>query len=121
MTKLTEKEIFSAFVGATIDPQNFNKVAYRSGDKYLICNADYINNPLLCETFGITDTLKEKWGYSGVDFTISLFLDESTVLKGYLDKYCEGGGGHGRPTIHVLTPTQQELRIARRILQYITK
>lgn len=118
---LTEKEIFSAFIGAAINPQNFNKVAWRYGDKYMICNADYINEPLLCEAFGITDTLREKWGYSGVDFTISVFLDENTVSKGHLDKCREGGGGHGRPTTHVLTPTQQELRVARRILQYITK
>lgn len=121
MNKLTEKEIFSAYIGAAIDPQNFNKVAYRYGDKYLICNADYINDCLLCEIFGITDTLKEKWGYSGIGFTISVFLDENTVSNGHLDKYRESSGGHGRPTTHVLTPTQQELRVARRILQYITK
>ena len=121
MIRLTEKEIFSTFIGASIDPQTFNKVARRSGDKYLICNADYISDPLLCETFGVTDALKEKWGYSGIDFTISISIDENIISKGCLDKYREGGGGHGRPTIRVLAPTQQELRVARRILQFISK
>ena len=118
---LTEKEIFSAFIGASIDPHNLNKVAYKNWDKYMICNADYINDPQLCETFGITDRLKEMWGYSGVDFTIYLTVEDSTITEGHIYKAKEGCGGHGRPTSKALSVSQQELRVTRRILQYITK
>lgn len=118
---LTEKEIFSAFIGATIDKQTFNKVACKNGGQYLICNADYISDPQLREIFGVTDALEEKWGYSGIDFSLHITIEGDTISKGHLDKYRESCGGHGRPIIRVLTPTQQELRIARRILQYITK
>lgn len=121
MTKRTEKEIFSAFIGATIDPQTFNQVAYKNWDKYMICNADYINKPQLCEIFGITDRLKWMWGYSGVDFTIYLSVEDGTIKEGHIYKAKEGCGGHGRPTSKVLSISQQELRITRRILQYITK
>ena len=118
---LTEKEIFSSFIGASIEPQNFNKVAYKNWDKYLICNADYINDPKLRETFGITDRLKWMWGYSGVDFTIYLTVEDGAIKEGHIYKAKEGGGGHGRPSSQVLSVSQQELRVARRILRYITK
>lgn len=118
---LTEKEIFSLFIGSAIDPQIFSKVAYKNWDKYLICNADYIDNPQLCETFGITDRLKWVWGYSGVDFTIYLTIEDSTITEGHIYKAKEGCGCHGRPTSKVLSVSQQELRVARRILRYITQ
>lgn len=118
---LTEKELFSSFVGENINPQAFSKVAYKNWDKYMICNADYINDPQLCETFGVTALLKERWGYSGVDFTIYLTVEDGTIKEGHIYKAKEGFGGHGRPTSKALCVSQQELRVTRRILQYITK
>lgn len=121
ISKLTEKELFASFIGASIDPQAFSKVAHKNWDKYMICNADYINDPQLCEAFGVTALLKERWGYSGVDFTIYLTIEDSTIKEGHIYKAKEGCGGHGRPTSKPLSVSQQELRVTRRILQYITK
>lgn len=120
MNKLTEKEIFSQFIDKAVNTDTFAKVAYKNGSEYMICNADYIDDPQYCELFGITDLLKWKWQYSGVDFTIYLTVEDGTITKAHLYKAKEGCGGHGRSTSSVLTETQQELRVARRILQYIT-
>lgn len=121
MNKVTEREIFSAFFGKSVNPKTFDSVAYQNGgNQYLICNADYVGDSQLRETFGITDRLKWMWGYSGVDFTIYLTIVDNTIAGGHIYKAKEGGGGHGRCTSTVLTVSQQELRVARRILQYIT-
>ena len=119
MAKLIEQDIFASFTGKTVTG-NFSSVAYKNGSEHMICNADYINNTQLLETFGITDRLKWMWWYSGVDFTIFLKVEDRIVKAGHIYKAKEGGGGHGRCATTPLSVSQQELRIARRILEYIT-
>ena len=120
MGKLIEQGIIGPFIGKAVNQETFDNVAHKNRDRYLICNADYIDKPMYCELFGVTDRLKEMWGYSGVDFSMYLTIEDGVITKANLDKYHERGGGHGRPAITVLTISQQELRVARRILQYIT-
>ena len=120
MSNLTEKDIFNLFIGKAVNLETFSKVAYQNGSEYMICNADYIDDPNYCELFGITERLKWMWKYSGVDFTIYLTIEDGIITKAHLYKAKEGCGGHGRSTSCVLTVSQQELRIVRRILQYIT-
>ena len=120
MNNLTEQDITSQFIGKSVNTETFNKVAYKNGSEYIICNVDYIDAPQYCELFGITDRLKWMWKYSGVDLTIYLTIEDGIITKAHLYKSSEGCGGHGRPSSRVLTVSQQELRVARRILQYIT-
>lgn len=122
MNKLTETEVFTPFIGKAVDLGVLSSVGYANGEsRYLICNADYIDKPQYCELFGITDRLKWMWKYSGVDFTIYLTVENKTIIKAHLYKVKEGCGGHGKSVSQVLSVTQQELRVARRILQYITE
>ena len=121
MVKPTEKDIVIPFIGKAINKKRFNDIAcHNRGNSYLICNADYIGKPQYIDMFGITDRLKEMWEYSGVEFCLFLTLDNCTITKCHIDKIRYGGIGHGRPVTHVLSVSQQELRVARRILQYIT-
>ncbi|MBR5199241.1 MAG: hypothetical protein IKW20_05370 [Bacteroidales bacterium] len=120
MPKLIEQDLIRPFIGKAVNQEAFNKVAYKNGSEYMICNADYIDDPQYCELFGITDRLKWMWKYSGVDLTIYLAIDDGAITKARLYKAKEGCSGHGRSTSCVLTVSQQELRIVRRILQYIT-
>lgn len=122
MADLIERDIFASFIGKTVNHETCKKpVRHNGGNNYLICNADYKDDPQLRETFGITDRLKEVWEYSGVDFTICLTVEEGIITEGHIYKCREGGGGHGRPVVRPLKETQQEMRVARRILAYITK
>ena len=119
MTKLTERDIIAPFIGKTVNQEHFNNIGYSNGgNRFLICNADYINKPQYLEMFGITDRLKWMWGYSGVDFSLCLTFENWILTECHLYK-CREGGGHGSSST-VLTEAQQELRVARRILQYIT-
>lgn len=120
MNKLTEQDLLRPFIGKSVNHENFANVAYQNGSKYMICNADYIDKQQYCELFGITERLKWIWGYSGIDFTILLTVEEGIITECHLYKCKESGGGHGRPRVSVLNVSQQELRIARRIMQYVT-
>jgi hypothetical protein len=79
-----------------------------------------MDNPDLRKQFGVTDNLYEDWLYRGIGFALALSIDDGEIIGGYVEKIREGDCGHFKPNIHVLTPTQQELRIVRRILAYIT-
>lgn len=121
MQKLTEQEVFSPFIGKAINHDVFGELAHDNSSEYVIYSSRYLGKPNYQELFGITDKLKEHWEYSGVDFNLYLSLEGEIITKCHIDKYREGGGGHGRPMINVLKETQQELRVARRIMHYITK
>lgn len=120
MNKLTEQDLIRPFIGKAVNQETFGKVAYKNGNEYMICNADYIDDSQYCELFGITDRLKWMWKYSGVDLTIYLTIEDGIITKAHLYKAKEGCGGHGRSVSCVLTVGQQELRVVRRILQHIT-
>lgn len=121
MAKLTEIDIIALFIGKTVNQEHFDNIGHRSlGNNYFICNEDYLTKPQYLEIFGITARLEEMWGYSGIDFSICLTLEDGGITKCHIDKCRYGGIGHGRPVTHVLSVSQQELRVARRILQYIT-
>ena len=120
MSSLTEQDIFAPFIGKTIIRKAFDELARDNGSAYVIYNSRYLGKHHYRELFGVTERLKEQWEYSGVDFNLYLTINDDVITAANLDKYREAGGGHGRPSVHVLKETQQELRVARRILQYIT-
>lgn len=122
MSNISENEILSPFISKAVNHEELNSLGeLHHGAEYIICNRRYMDDPQLRELFGVTERLKEQWEYSGVDFNLYLTIDGNTIVKARLDKYRELGGGHGRPVVRPLKETQQELRIARRILEYLTK
>ena len=112
MTTLNERNLAQMFIGKNVS-ESFNELFPKRGDRYV---ARCLN---LKGSFGITDALFEKWEYGGIDFDVILTLSDGVVKNVGVDK-CRYGGGHGRPTVHVLKPTQQELRVVRRILESVT-
>lgn len=120
MPKLTEQDIFTPFIGKPVNRKAFDELARDNSHEYVIYNSRYLDKSHYRALFGITDRLKDQWEYSGVEFNLYLAIKDDIITAAHLDKYREGGGGHGRPVVHVLKETQQELRVARRILQYIT-
>lgn len=117
--KLTEKSIFALFLGKEINKERFTALAKSSLDEYIIYNSRYLSDPHLRELFRVTYKLQEHWECSGVDFDLHISLDGDIITRAFLDKTRESGGGHGRPVVRALKVTQQELRVARRIMQYI--
>lgn len=127
MIKLDEREIAQSYVGKAVDTEKLLIVSYQNGKSYPDGNDRYIADCYnykkgLLDLFKITPLLLEKWGYSGIEFTVYLYIEDERLtgckISKYKNTHC---GGHGRPSGYELVPSQQEIRIFRRIMDYITK
>lgn len=70
------------------------------------------------ERLGITEALLGYWAF-GIEFAIELTTENYRITEASIFKYretCEGP----RPAGYEIQPTQQELRVFRRALEYIT-
>lgn len=127
MKKLNDREIAQGYVGKTVNNENLLAVSYQNGTSYpekyprFISDCYHYKKEHL-DLFGITPRLLESWGYRGVEFSVYIYIEDGMVadckIFKYKNTYC---GGHGRPSGYELNPSQQEIRIFRRIMDYITK
>lgn len=118
MKKLDDIEIAELYIGKQYSTEKLLEVAYPNREnEYLACNADFSKEQM--DLFGITPLLHEKWGYYGVDFTVFIHVDNDTIKDCYIYKARESFRC-GRSRTTCLEPTQQEIRIFRRIMDYVT-
>jgi hypothetical protein len=116
--KLDEREIARSYIGKQYSNEKLNKIAYPNREnEHMCCYIDLKKEYL--ELFGITPRLYEKWRYFGYDFTVYIYVQGDFIKDCKIFKYRETYGGHGRPCGYELIPTQQEIRIFRRIMDYV--
>lgn len=128
MKKLDEYSVAQSYVGKVVNEEHLQHT-FRSnggGGQYIAyCNCC---DEVECELFGITDILLDKWDYDGIDFRVYIFVQDGRIVendsyyqrKNKILKYKESSSGNGRASGYELTPTQQEIRIFRRIMDYVT-
>ena len=124
MEPITESSILAPFVGKKVDPERLASCARKNraeanSDEYIIYSAGYLYDPALRERFGVTNKLKDLWERRGTEYNIYLYISGGILLRSKILKYTESGGA--RPSMAEPKPTQQELRIARRILEFVTR
>lgn len=122
MATLTENEIMSQFIGKAVSMERLTKCTHRNGigrepAVYIAYSCGFLYNQELRELFGVTDKLKEQWERRGTEFNVCIHINDGTIVFCGIDKYHESDGA--RPTMRSLKCTQQELRIALNILQYV--
>ena len=117
--KLTDKNVPDIFVGKKIQRSAYEQIRWSKHGVLRICvNTD---DEQFIKIFGITGVLIDDWMYRGISLNLTVTIENEVITKCIVDKIREGDCGHFRPVTRVLKPTQQELRIIRRILQYITE
>lgn len=121
MARITEQEMFAPFIGKPLSKNYANLTWHECEEALILYNYEWMDNPILRQQFGLTDRLHEDWLYRGIEYAICLSVDDGEVLGCYIAKTRYGHCGHFKPNAHVLSPTLQELRIARRVLEYITQ
>ena len=129
MAKIDEHEVFALFTGEKINEQHLLEIgspngngygSYADSKEYIIAHVDYYERGKYIELFKLTPALTDKWDYSGIDFRVYLYVKNGVITGGHIFKYKETSmSSHYRPTGYEVTPTQQEIRIVRRILEYI--
>jgi hypothetical protein len=122
MKDLNPSNITSQYTGKTISPENLSRCAQRNGTDrepavYIVYSCGFVYDARLREIFGVTDKLKDQWERRGTDFNVCLQIADGKIVSAQIDKYHESDGA--RPSVRSLKPTQQELRIAHRILSFI--
>lgn len=119
MKKLDELEIARSYTGKSYNSEKLSKVSYKNGDNRYISDCHNYREELL-DLFGITSTILEKWGFYGIELSIFINIKGNEIESCGVDKCKYSCSGHGRPNVKVLQPTQQELRIFKRIMEYVT-
>lgn len=124
MANLSESEITSQFAGLSVNPEALSRCAHKNGQEtdpavYIVYSCGFIYDHELKELFGVTDKLKDTWERRGTDFNVCFHITDGKILRCGIDKHHEGDGA--RPSMADLKCTQQELRVARRILSYVTQ
>ena len=123
MSTITESDIIRAYIGQPICIENLTKCGHKNrvthvGTEYIVYSCGFLYKQELREQFGVTDKLKDMWQRRGTEFNVYLNINEGKITSCQISKYREGDGA--RPSYSSLKCTQQELRIAERILNYIT-
>ena len=129
MKKLIVSEVAEAYIGKAIDTEKrYDTFESNGKHKEYGTPIEYYEYIAYCPSyeeefrklFGISDLLFSKWEYDGIDFRVYLRVDNDVIYDCFILKYKETYGGyHGRPSGYELTPTQQEIRIFRRIMDYV--
>ena len=131
MKKLNEYEIAENYINKPVNTEKLSKTFNYNGNRDLyslptpekcqeyIAGCYYFDEDEW-ELFGLTDKLYDYWDYNGIDFRIYVYTHDGIIKQCNIFKYKEDGY-YARASITELTPTQQEIRIFRRIMDYITK
>lgn len=126
MKQLEEHKIAQSYVGKPFNREKLLTVSYQNGESHPEKHPQFIAKCYkyekeLLELFGITHTLFERWGYYGIEFSVIIWINDGKIVACTIEKWKNTySGGHGRPSGYALIPSQQEIRIFRRIMDYIT-
>lgn len=128
MAKLAEHEVFAAVVGERVNDDRLEQLGasvgagtgnYEDCTHYLLTQPEQWSDPLV-RLFRITPALTSGWLGRGIAFAVQLYLKDGCIAGGRIIKYKETCSECGlRPSGYEISPTQQELRIAKRILEYL--
>lgn len=130
MARVNEHEIFARYIGENVNLPRLELIAWNNGNgygdyadskEYIISHVEYYDVKEYQEIFGLTSALIERWDYLGIDFRIYLYICDGLITGGHVFKYVRTSeSSHFRPTGYETDATQQELRIVRRILNFLT-
>ena len=130
MKKVDEHEVFAASVGMPLELDKLRRIAICTGrgtgayadcERYVVGPLSYIDKKLI-KHYRITEALMKSWNREGCLFFVRLFVKNGILIGGHIFKYkktldsesLESGG-------YAVDPTQQEIRIVKRILAWLIK
>ena len=116
MIMLTEHDIKQAYIGKPCNEVRLAEIFNKAGTFY----------PSHCDRhikwkFDISPALYIGWEQRGIDFKIQASITDGMISHCGIIKYKDNYSGlYARATVRELKPTQQELRLFKRVLEYIT-
>ena len=129
MKRVEEHEAFAAVVGMPINLERLCEIAIHNGNgvgEYADCE-EYVVEELAVidkeqmHRFRITDALLKRWERGGILFCIYLFIRNGVLIGGHIFKYKLSLEGHCCDAGYETSPIQQEIRLVKRILAYLSE
>ena len=115
MEKLDEKVTSQAYIGKTVNEERLSEIF--KGTYFYPSHCDVRTDIKL----NITFALRWGWKEKNVDFRIYVGVKDNLVSSCYIDKRKDNYGGlYVRNSCITLKPTPQELRLFKRVMEYIT-
>lgn len=128
MAKLVEHEVFAAVVGERVNDGRLEQLGVSVGagtgnygdcTHYLLTKLEQWDD-LLMRLFRITPALTSGWHNRDIAFGVQLYIKDGCIAGGRIIKYKKTCSECAlRPSGYEMAPTQQELRIAKRLLEYL--
>ncbi len=128
MAKLVEHEVFATVVGERVNDGRLEQLGvsvgagtgnYEDCTHYLLTKPEQWDDSLM-RLFRITPALTSGWHTRDIAFGVQLYIKDDCIAGGRIIKYRETCSECSlRPSGYEMAPTQQELRIAKRVLEYL--
>ena len=116
MEKLYERDIAQTYIGKPCNDERLSEV-FLKGNTFYCGQCD---NKIKWK-FDITPALYIGWEQHGIDFKIQVFTSNGAITHCGIIKYKDDYRGlYVRTPARELKPTQQELRLFKRVMDYIT-
>lgn len=114
--KITEQDIKQAYIGKPCNEERFLEL-FLKGNTFYCGQCDH----KIKWKFDITPALYIGWEQHGIDFKIQVFTSNGVITNCGIIKYKDNYSGlYVRTSVKDLKPTQQELRLFKRVMEYIT-
>lgn len=116
MEKIHEKDIAQAFIGKPYNLERYSEIFNKANIFY--CGHCDVRVKM---KFGITPALYIGWEQRGIDLKIHVSVSDGTISHCSIIKYKDNYRGiYTRTPAQELKPTQQELRVFKRVMEYVT-
>lgn len=128
MYDIEEHAVFAKATGLALNQERLERIAVFSGtgegnyadcSEYRIEDLEYLSKDLLW-LFGITPALVQRWRSTGITLQICLFTREGILMGGRIIRRKTLPGDLFNVS-YLTAPTQQEIRITGRILEYLSE
>ena len=129
MKRVEEHAVFAAVVGRQINMENLDEIGshkrkgigeYGDCEEYVVEELTLMGGGLP-QRFRITDTLRKRWERGEILFRVYLFVRNGVLVGGHVFKYKLTLEERCCDTGYETSPTQQEIRLAGRILAYLSE
>lgn len=116
---LTREDVERSVAGKRVSIEAMQKCAWprSAASRYSIQSAHFLYEPDLLAAFKITEKLKDRWQRRGTEFNVYVNVSDGVIESVSISKNSENDRGVN----YNLSVDPQELRVAKRILDYITE
>lgn len=128
MKKLDELKSFATYLGDTVNEERLSNVSFEpeeADEPYPGCLKYTIVSTRLCsadmQQLRIIKPLADYWDNQNIHLCIYLFIENKKLIGGQIHKYKTVDYEDGDSNSYELEPTLQEIKVVRRLLDYLTK